>query len=91
MLAGVIRKHNLMTLHVARSEGIECGVAGRSMDDEKPKFHKHSAALATAARTLPLSLPAQAASSPESLSVADILNPGEIRVAGIRMIAVAAL
>ena len=52
-------------------------------------FLGYSAALAATAGMFPLSTSAEAGSNPEAASAGDALNPGGIRVAGIRMIPVA--
>ena len=53
------------------------------------KFWEYSAALAVTTCTSPLLLSAQAASASKSSPASDALNPSGVRVAGIRMIAVA--
>jgi proline iminopeptidase len=56
---------------------------------KRRSFLKYSAAVASSVSTSALAQSAQAATSPESSQIADALNPGGIRVAGIRMIPVA--
>jgi proline iminopeptidase len=58
------------------------------MNIKRRTFLEYSAAFAATVYGAPLSLVAQAPSGPQSSSVSDDLNPGGIRVAGIRMIPV---
>ncbi len=59
-----------------------------NMNIKRRTFLKYAAAFAATVYGASSSLIAQAPSGPESLSVSDALNPGGIRVAGIRMIPV---
>jgi proline iminopeptidase len=59
------------------------------MNLKRRTFLEYFAGLAATASLSPLSMSAQARSGPDSPSEADALNPGGIRVAGIRMIPVA--
>src|SRR5579859_1802856 len=59
------------------------------MNLKRRTFLGSFAGLAATASLSPLCIPAQARSGPDSPSEADALNPGGIRVAGIRMIPVA--
>lgn len=72
--------------------GLDQGLQSTSilwnMNMKRRKFLGYSAALAAAAYTSPLSVSAQAGSSPDSSPALDALNPSGIRVAGIRMIPV---